>query len=288
MISILVLGGTRDARVLVSKAFEQGIFDPAQHRVIYSVAGLVRQPKLACEVISGGFSQHGGLAAYLSCERVALVLDLTHPYALRMSSTVEQVCQQVALPYLRFNRAPWRAQPGDNWTLVADWSELCTTLENICQTNSRPSVLVSVGQVPELDFAALVDVLGAPASSASTPNDAQPKVVFRTAAPARIDLAAFKHRIALHWLKALGPFSLEDELALLKQYGIDIILSKNSGGDATRAKLDAARLIGCKVVMLERPASIQTGIEFEDICECLGPLAKQLNELKQNQQEPNQ
>jgi precorrin-6A/cobalt-precorrin-6A reductase len=63
---------------------------------------------------------------------------------------------------------------------------------------------------------------------------------------------------ALHFpqselLLARGPFRYEDELALLRQHRIDTILCKNSGGDATDGKLTAARDLGLRVVMLDRP-----------------------------------
>ncbi len=50
-----------------------------------------------------------------------------------------------------------------------------------------------------------------------------------------------------------GPFSLEDELALMRKYQIDTLVTKNSGGAAAAAKLTAARGLGVDVVMIARP-----------------------------------
>ena len=50
-----------------------------------------------------------------------------------------------------------------------------------------------------------------------------------------------------------GPFDKELEKQLLKKYNIDTVVSKNSGGNATNAKIIAARELGVKVVMLKRP-----------------------------------
>jgi precorrin-6A/cobalt-precorrin-6A reductase len=51
-----------------------------------------------------------------------------------------------------------------------------------------------------------------------------------------------------------GPFALEDEIALLQSHAIDVLVSKNSGGDAAYAKIAAARALGLPVVMVRRPA----------------------------------
>jgi precorrin-6A/cobalt-precorrin-6A reductase len=46
---------------------------------------------------------------------------------------------------------------------------------------------------------------------------------------------------------------LESERSLLQEYKIGAIVSKNSGGDATYAKIIAARELGITVVMVQRP-----------------------------------
>lgn len=54
-------------------------------------------------------------------------------------------------------------------------------------------------------------------------------------------------------LLARGPFDTAAEYALLHARGIDTIVCKNSGGDATDGKLQAARRLGIRVVMRDRP-----------------------------------
>jgi precorrin-6A/cobalt-precorrin-6A reductase len=50
-----------------------------------------------------------------------------------------------------------------------------------------------------------------------------------------------------------GPYTLAGELALVDGNGIDLLVSKDSGGDHTRAKLDAARERGLAVIVIRRP-----------------------------------
>jgi precorrin-6A/cobalt-precorrin-6A reductase len=52
---------------------------------------------------------------------------------------------------------------------------------------------------------------------------------------------------------ARPPFALEGEEALLKERHITELVCKNSGGDATKAKIAAARRLGLPVIMIERP-----------------------------------
>ena len=57
----------------------------------------------------------------------------------------------------------------------------------------------------------------------------------------------------LRLLQARGPFDREAELRLLTDERIEVMVSKNSGGDATYAKIEAARALGLPVVMIARP-----------------------------------
>src|SRR5256885_9363652 len=51
-----------------------------------------------------------------------------------------------------------------------------------------------------------------------------------------------------------GTYSAADDEALLRTHGIEWLVAKNAGGEATRGKLDAARALGLPVVMVQRPA----------------------------------
>jgi precorrin-6A/cobalt-precorrin-6A reductase len=50
-----------------------------------------------------------------------------------------------------------------------------------------------------------------------------------------------------------GPFTEPDERRLMEQGRVEVLVTKNAGGDATAAKLAAARALGLEVVMVDRP-----------------------------------
>jgi precorrin-6A/cobalt-precorrin-6A reductase len=68
------------------------------------------------------------------------------------------------------------------------------------------------------------------------------------------------HRLIL----ARGPFSVEDEIGLMRAERVEVLVSKNSGGAATEGKILAARALGIEVVMVERPEA-GGGPRFETV-----------------------
>lgn len=236
---LLVLGGTADGRKLATDLHHQGI------DVIYSVAGLVRLPQVNCAVVSGGFSQFGGLANYIIDNGVTAILDATHPYAKKMSDTAVNAATHVAIPCWRFHRPAWQAQSKDAWKCFDYWDELQEALA------SYRSVFLTCGQLTQAQV------------NGFTPFTTQTQL-FRTAVQPNITLPT-----SMQWLKAIGPFAPEDEKVLMTRHKIDIIVSKNSGGNATNAKLQAARALGLPVYMLARPPLKPAHKEFSTYEACL-------------------
>ncbi len=176
----------------------------------------------------GGFGGAVGLAAYLAEERIDAVIDATHPFASRMSANAVAACRAAHTPLVAFARAPWPREPGDRWTEVA-------TIEDAAD---------ALGVTPRTAF--LTQGRLKLAAFARAP---QHRYVVRAIdRPAEID--------ALPGCKLIlsrGPFALADELELMKRERIDALVTKNSGGRATYAKIEAARMLGVEVVILRRP-----------------------------------
>lgn len=223
---VLILGGTTEASALARRIAGRRDLEP-----VLSLAGRTRNPvppPIAFRV--GGFGGIAGLKNYLVESRTDAVIDATHPFAAQMSRHVAAACRDLGLPLAVFTRPPWRRQDGDRWISVSDISAAVLALGEAPRT-----VFLTVGALQLAAFAA------AP----------QHRYIVRTIdPPAAIDgLPA--HRLIL----ARGPFGIADEIALMRHERVDVLVTKNSGGSATEAKLAAARALGIAVVMVERPAA---------------------------------
>ena len=168
------------------------------------------------------------MAAFLAREHIDAVVDATHPFASRISANAIAACGATRTPLVVFSRSPWTRKPGDRWIEVA-------AMEN---------AVPALGVQPKTVF--LTQGRLRLAVFAQAP---QHRYIVRTIdRPAAID-ALPKYKLIL----ARGPFSLADELALMRNEGVDALVTKNSGGDATYAKIEAARALEIEVVIVRRP-----------------------------------
>ena len=220
---ILILGGTHEAFELAERLAAQGGVD-----FISSLAGRTREPRLPKgQVRTGGFGGVEGLARYLREEKITHLVNATHPFAAQMSANAVAAAGTAGTPLLRLLRPVWTARPGDRWVAARDAAEAA---ERCRREGGRIFLTLGSG---ELD--AFAEIHNAHF------------LVRMIDAPERLPL--HDHRV----LTARGPFSLQDELRLLAEHHISLIVAKNSGGEATYAKIEAARRMGLPVVMIERP-----------------------------------
>lgn len=221
---VLVLGGTTEARELARR-----LTTNPQVEVTSSLAGRVRDPLLPeGEVRVGGFGGEAGLARWLAEQSIDRVIDATHPFAATISSHAARAAAQVHVPLLVLRRSAWVAGPGDRWHEVGSLQEAAAILPSV---GRRP--LLTTGRQGVDAFAHLDDLA----------------FVVRTVDPPEVPLPR-RHTLLLD----RGPYALAGELDLMTRHGIDVLVTKNSGGRATAAKLEAAQRLGIPVVMVSRPA----------------------------------
>lgn len=219
---ILVLGGTAEARELAAA------LDGAGAAVTSSLAGRVTKPRLpAGRVRIGGFGGPAALARWLRDERIAAVVDATHPFAERISASACAACADAAVPLLRLERPGWTAGDGDAWHRV---DSLDAAAAAVPELGGR--VLLTTGRQGLAAFAG-VERAWFLVRCVDPPDPPLPPL----------------HEVVLD----RGPYTLGGELALIDQHRIDVVVTKDSGGDHTRAKLDAARLRGLPVIVVSRP-----------------------------------
>lgn len=218
---ILVLGGTGEARALA------GALDASGVPVTSSLAGRVTQPRLpAGGVRIGGFGGPAGLADWLRETGVRAVIDATHPFAERISATAVSACETTGVPLLRLERPGWRECPGDRWTWVDSLEAAAAALPPLGER-----VFLTTGRQGLAAFA-----------------QAEAWCLIRCVEPPAPPLPA-RHELILD----RGPYTLAGEGALLDRHHIDALVTKDSGGELTVAKLDAARERGLSIVVVRRP-----------------------------------
>jgi precorrin-6A/cobalt-precorrin-6A reductase len=220
---VLVLGGTTEARALADELSAR----PAT-RVTTSLAGRVRRPgAVAGELRVGGFGGVQGLADWLREQRVDAVVDATHPFAETITANAARAATATGLPLVVLRRPGWQPGRGDRWHPVPSLAAAADLLPRLGQR-----VLLTTGRLGLAAFAHLTE----------------PHFVVRSVEPPEPPMPPHTHV-----LLARGPFTVADETALLREHRVDVLVTKDSGGAATAAKLTAARDLALPVVVVRRP-----------------------------------
>ncbi|OIJ99976.1 cobalt-precorrin-6A reductase [Streptomyces sp. MUSC 14] len=220
---VLILGGTTEARRLAADLAAR----PAV-RVTTSLAGRVAAPgALPGEVRTGGFGGAQGLADWLRAHQVAALVDATHPFAESITANAARAAAATGIPLTVLRRPGWRPVPGDRWH---DVPSLAAAAESLPRLGRR--VFLSTGRLGLAAFARLTGL----------------HFVVRSVDPPAPPLPPHTELVL-----ARGPFTVADERDLLRAHRIDVLVTKDSGGAATAAKLAAARDLGLPVVVVRRP-----------------------------------
>ncbi|MGP3950083.1 cobalt-precorrin-6A reductase [Streptomyces sp. 7N604] len=246
---VLILGGTTEARRL---AAELAARRPAP-RVTTSLAGRVAAPrKPAGEVRVGGFGGPEALARWIEEHAVGAVVDATHPFAEGISAGAARAAAATGVPLVALRRPGWEAGPGDRWHPADSLEGAAALLPGIAGPGGR--VFLTTGRQ---NLAAFAD-----------PRLDQLHFLVRSVEPPEPPLP--RHA---HILLDRGPYSVEGETALLREHRIDVLVTKDSGGTATAAKLTAARALELPVVVVRRPTPPPGVRVVPDVADALAWLA---------------
>lgn len=220
--TVLVLGGTAEARSLAALLVDQGV------PVVSSLAGRVARPRLPVgSVRVGGFGGIDGLSAYLQENSVRAVVDATHPFAAVISANAHAACEAAGVPLLRLERPGWES---GRWHWVDDNAAAASLTQRL---GARP--LLTVGRQGLDAYAGPLGELATLARVVDPPEIAIPE--------------------AWTVVEDRGPYDFDSERALFEQHRADVLVTKDSGGTWTRPKLDVADELGVPVVIVRRPPS---------------------------------
>ncbi len=221
---VLLLGGTTEAAALARALAGVPDIDTT-----LSLAGRTKNPASSpLPTRVGGFGGAAGLQAYLAENAIDLLIDATHPYAAQIAQNAAEAAAEIGLPMLAVRRPPWEPKKGDRWQIVSEFGEAADLL------GAAPRrVFLALGRL-ELDAFAKAPQHDYLIRSVDHPGPLpMPNVTVIT---------------------ARGPFDFASEEALLRKHGIEVLVCKNSGGNATYGKIEAARKLGLPVLMLVRPS----------------------------------
>jgi precorrin-6A/cobalt-precorrin-6A reductase len=236
-VRILILGGTGEARELAAELVVAGV------DVLSSLAGRVRQPRLPDGPVHiGGFGGAEGLAEFLQAEQITAVIDATHPFAETITASAAQAAPQAGVPLLILRRPEWDTDP--SWDLVADIGAATAVVcawpgESVFLTTGRRDLGVFAADDRHHFLVRAVDPPGGPV-------------------PPRMTLVLDR-----------GPYTVAGESALMREHGVGLLVTKNSGGPMTAAKLAAARDLGVQVVMVQRPPLPEGSVTVTTIAEAM-------------------
>lgn len=221
--TVLLLAGTGYA-----KRIAWGLTDTSV-KVVASLAGATRHPEpLPVPTRIGGFGGEDGFRDYLEANKITAVLDVTHPFAHRISARTARVCADIRMPYALVSRPVWTPQIGDVWIDILQPSDAAAHLP------PDAVVFLATGRQTLAEFS----------------NLGTRRVLCRMIDP---PTAALPFEFG-EFVIGRPPFTVESEVALFKALNVTHLIVKNAGGEGGRAKLDAARAVGLPVLMLDRPS----------------------------------
>ncbi|GLB62144.1 hypothetical protein NCCP2495_00220 [Dietzia sp. NCCP-2495] len=219
---ILVLGGTVEARRLADLLVSAGL------DVVTALAGKLARPRLPRgEVLIGGFGDVDGLAQWLRATGASAVIDATDPFAVQISTDAILAAADTGVPLLRLQRPRWTEGEGDRWIRVPD---MRAAVEAVRGQYRRP--MLTVGKLGASEFA----------------GDSQGAYLIRCSEPPPGPLPE-RYLLVLD----KGPFGVDSERTIMSRHRIDVLVTRESGGRASAAKLEAARALNIPVVMVDRP-----------------------------------
>jgi precorrin-6A/cobalt-precorrin-6A reductase len=232
---VLILGGTKEAATLATILVERGL------TVTSSLAGRTREPSpLKGNVRVGGFGGAQGLSTYLKDNRIALLIDMTHPFAVNMSLNAQQAAEMAGVNLISWQRPAWQRTTHDNWQSVRSIEQAVTAIP----ANAR--ALLALGSQHIAPFATRPDV----------------HFLVRMVDPPKTPIALADYQLLL-----AKPGSVEQEFALFKTHKITHIICRNSGGQAAYTKIAAARLLKLPVIMIEQSPTASSTRTFDAMLE---------------------
>lgn len=233
---ILVLGGTLEGRQIAR------ILAAKNYSVLVSVASDYGAGVMAEEFPAGvlvGRLDGAALEKLLRDRGIRMIVDATHPYARNITELARKTANSTGVPYIRYERPPAAETDDEN------------TLYRVKTYEEAAELALSLGETVFLTIGS--KNIG---SFLRAGRETGKRVIARVLPDQKVLEECEAMGMAPRDIVALqGPVGFDMNLAMLKEYRADVLVTKDSGAvGGTGAKLEAAAVLGIPVVLIERPA----------------------------------
>lgn len=200
---------------------------------------------------------HAAMSALIRERGARVIIDAAHPYAAQLHQTAHAVAQGLNIPYLR-----WARRPTEMSGHAVDWAPDHEGAARLAFSLGRP-VLLTTGSRNLVPYMEQARQTGVPLVARVLP---LPDSLSACRAAGLPDVQIIAER---------GPFSVEQNRAHIRAAGAGALVTKDGGEPGgVPAKLEAARLEGCRVIMVRRPEETAEGAfdRIEDLLAALSAL----------------
>lgn len=176
----------------------------------------------------GAFADVNDIRAWFEAQEVTHVVDASHAFDHRLSDAVRRAALALDLPCVRLLRQPWQVSPQDRWTPVP------------CLRQAVRAMGPGERAFSTTGWASICDYAGF-----------RGDMVFMRQTHASREPPGYRF---IRFVTGTPPFSQAQEETLFRSLGVSCLVCRNFGGEAGLSKLAAARRLGLRVFMVERPA----------------------------------
>lgn len=253
---ILFLAGTSDARELALRLKERS-FPLIASVVTESAAESLKNEGIPVRI---GRLNENQMLAYCKEQGILVIVDASHPYAEEAHKTAKKVAEQLTIPYIRYEREKLHFNQ-DFITYVSSYekaADLAAQRKGVVMltTGSKTLDIFAKKLLPLEDVRVICRML---------PRINNMQKCERLGFPQKNILAM------------QGPFSKELNIALFKQFGVTLMITKESGKvGAVDEKIEAAKELGIETIIIQRP-----NIEFGQVYESIEEVISVLETLKE-------
>lgn len=221
---ILLLAGSSEARLIASELLGHGI--RVQAVMSEPPRGATPMP-VPFEVIDDVTSHDLTPHLLRAMAGVDAVIDASHGFDGSMTKRGAEVAAQLDVPFLSFARPPW--DPGEHPL----WCRAPDVARAMAFVGPEARVFSATG------WASLPEYAGFPGACLmlrqTSPHGRKPPFDF------------------VELVFGDPPFSVDSEVALFEQLRVDVLICRNLGGQPSRPKLEAAKRLNLRVILIDRP-----------------------------------